>query len=64
MVREVEPVQMLKTYVAQFDTQKEAAGSLGVHASYLSALLNERQDIPDTLLTKIGLRRIVVKETK
>lgn len=62
MLKEVNAVETLKAFVGQFETQQEAAGSLGVHASYLSELLNQRRDIPDKLLGKIGLRRTVVKD--
>lgn len=51
----------LKRHVAQFDTQKEAAASLHISASYLSDLLKGKRGPSDRVLRLLGLRRLVAR---
>jgi hypothetical protein len=61
MAKEVNGLAALKTYVEQFETQKLAAGSLGISQAYLSDLLQANRDLTPQILKKLGLRRAVVQ---
>ncbi len=52
---------MLRAFVATHPTQRQAAAALGISPTYLGDILNERRDVSDTVLSKLGLKRIVVK---
>ena len=60
----MDPLVELKAFVRQHPNQRMAAGALGISGAYLSDLLNARRAINDKLLAKLGLKRIVVKETR
>lgn len=53
----------LKRHVAQFDTQVEAAKSLGIRASYLSDLLKGKRGPSERMLAAVGLKRTITKLT-
>jgi plasmid maintenance system antidote protein VapI len=57
------PTWELRRFCDTFRTRADAAKALGISAPYLSDLCNGRRDVTDELLEKLGLRRIVVKET-
>lgn len=61
-MRETNPADALKAYCDRWQTQREAAARLGISPAYLSDLLNNRRDLTDGILAKIGLKRIVVRE--
>ncbi len=60
-MKPVDPVETLRAFVATHPTQRQAAAALGISATYLGDILNERRDVSDTVLAKLGLKRIVVK---
>ncbi len=62
-MKAIDPVAVLKSYREQFDTQTKAAAKLGISAVYMSDLLNRRRDVPEWLLTQLGLQRVVVRKT-
>lgn len=57
----VDPVAVLKQFVLTHPNQRAAAAALGISQAYLSDLLNARRDLSDTVLTKLNLKTIVVK---
>jgi transcriptional regulator with XRE-family HTH domain len=60
-VKHVDPLDSLKAFVAEYPSQLAAADALGISGAYLSDLLNGRRNINETMLKKLGLKRIVVK---
>ena len=60
-MKELDPRERLKAFVARFPTQKAAAQALGISNVYVSDLLNGRRDINNRMLAKLGLRRTVVE---
>ncbi len=61
LVKPVDPIETLRAFVANYPTQRQAAAALGISPVYLSDILNERRDFSNTVLEKLGLKRIVVK---
>lgn len=61
MVMEVDALVALKKYRERFETAGDAASSLSVSKQYLSDMLNGRRDPSERILSKLGLRRAVVK---
>jgi len=59
---EIDAYAVLLRFVGEHKRQADAAMALGVTASYLSDLVNKRRDISDSILSKLGLRRAVVKQ--
>ncbi len=59
-LKEVRAAQVLYDTVKSFPTQREAAAHLKITPAYLSDLLNNRRDISDSILAKLGLRRATV----
>ena len=55
------PETVLRAFVAKYDTQVDAAKALHLSQSYLTDLLRGRRAFSDTVLAKLGLKRIVVK---
>ena len=62
-MKPVEPLAALKSFVANYPTQKAAAGALGIGSSHLGSLLKGRRKIHDGILKKLGLKRIVVMDS-
>ena len=58
---DVDPLKALRAFVAKYPLQKEAAAALGISPNYLSDLLLGRRDFSKTILTALGLRRVVRK---
>jgi hypothetical protein len=63
-MREIEPIEALTAYCAQFKSRAEAARTLGIHRAFLHHMLNYGKSIPDSVLSQLGLKRIVVKGAK
>jgi antitoxin component HigA of HigAB toxin-antitoxin module len=57
----VDPVQVLRTFVAKYPSQRAAAAALQVSQAYLSDLLNGRRALSANILSQLGLKQIVVK---
>lgn len=51
----------LKRHVAQFETQYEAAESLGIQPSYLTDVLKGRRGPSERLLKALGLKRTITR---
>lgn len=60
MVRTIDPLARLEKFRAKFATQKEAARALGVSPQFLNDLVRRRRDCPDSILSKLGLVRVIV----
>ena len=57
----IDPLRVLRAFVAHHPNQRTAATALGISQAYLSDLLNARRHLSEKLLAKLGLRQIVVK---
>ena len=60
-MKPVDPLARLSTLAKAAGTRKALAAQLGMRAPYLSDIMNGRRDVPDSLLARIGLRRITVE---
>ena len=60
MVREIDPLVVLKKIVSQHGSQAAAAAALGVSPQFLGDLLHGRRDCSQKVLERMGLRRTVV----
>ncbi len=58
----VTPVAALKQFVAEHNTQAEAAEALGIKQAYLSDMLSLRRNISDNILAKLGLKKVFVRK--
>jgi predicted transcriptional regulator len=56
-------IDALKRHVSQYDTQQDAAKSLGIAPSYLSDLLKGKRGASDRLLKAMGLTRTITRVT-
>ena len=56
----VDPLMHLRRLVKLHGSQRAVARHLGVSASLLSDWLLERRPVPDSLLTKLRLKRVIV----
>ncbi len=63
-MKETNPYEALLAFRAKYRTQTAAAEALGVSVPYFNDMLHMRRDISDNMLAKLGLRRVVVKESK
>ncbi len=61
-MRVVNELEALQHYCGTFTTQREAAKALGISQAYLSDLVNGRRDITEGIASKLGIKRISVKE--
>lgn len=59
-MKTVDPITVLRRYVAPYRTYKEAASALDVHPSQLSDYLLGRRPLPQKLLDRLGLQRTIV----
>ena len=57
-MKSIDALGELKRYVARYPTHTEAAVALGISKQYLSDMLNDRRDLSDGILEKLGLRRV------
>ena len=62
VLKEIDPLTELRTFVGLYRFQKEAAAVLGISETYLSALLGGRATFSDYILEKLGLRETVVRK--
>jgi antitoxin component HigA of HigAB toxin-antitoxin module len=62
MLKEVDPVDALRSYADKRGSQKAAAHALGVSSSYLSEMLRRSRGIPTRVLDALGLREAVVQK--
>ncbi len=60
-MKQADPLDVLKRFVAAHPSQREAASALGIKPAYLSDLLNKRREFSDRMLGELGLKQIVVK---
>jgi predicted transcriptional regulator len=54
-------IDALKRHVGQYDTQQDAAQSLGIAPSYLSDLLKGKRGASERLLKAMGLTRTITR---
>lgn len=59
-----DPLEALHQAASKFPTQRKAAAYFGISQAYLSDMLNGRRNITDTMLTKLGLCRVVMPMQK
>jgi len=62
-VKHTNPADALYAFVKRYPRQLDAARALEISPAYLSDLVNGRRDITDGILAKLGLKRVVVKES-
>jgi DNA-binding transcriptional regulator YdaS (Cro superfamily) len=60
----IDPLTRLRALVQRHGSQRAVARSLGVSASLLSEWLLGRRPVPDSLLIKLRLRRVIVAVTR
>ena len=60
-MKQVDPLERLTEMAKNAGTKKALATKLGMRAPYLSDIMNARRDVPDSLLARIGLRRVIVE---
>lgn len=58
----ISPIARLERLVRDLGSQRAAAQSLGIGASYFNDLLRGRRDCSLEVLRKLGLRRVVVSQ--
>jgi len=63
-VKEINPIDALRAFVAQHGTQQAVAKILGVSEPFVTDMLRGRRNIPDRVLLAIGARRIVVRDAQ
>ena len=59
-MKPINPTAALNDFAERFVTNVDAAKELGITPQYLSDLRHGRRDVTNTILKKLGLRRIVV----
>ena len=59
MAKSIDPVTVLRAFVARYDTRQAAARDMGVSSVYLGDLLGGRRKFSDRILAKLKLRRVV-----
>ena len=60
-MKPINPTMALQDFAARYVTQVDAAKALGITPQYFSDLMHGRRDVTDSILKKLGLRRIVVE---
>lgn len=63
-MKNVNAAEALERHCQQYETLTEAAAALGISKQYLSDIRQNHRDITPRVLAKLGLRRVIVKETK
>lgn len=58
----LDPMTALKAHIAKFPSQAKAAESIGMSQQLLSQVIRGKIGFSDTLLDKLGLRRVVVSK--
>ena len=59
MKKHIEPVEVLRAFVAEHGTQTAAAQALGISEPYLSDMLKGNRAVAESTLTKLGLQKLV-----
>lgn len=62
MVQEANPLEVLRAHVEKFDTMTQAAEDIGVSLTFLSDVLREQSPISQKILSRLGLRRAVIRD--
>jgi len=57
----MDAIKELQKHVKKAGSQKEAAANLGISTQYLNDLLRGRREASETILEKLGLRRVIVR---
>lgn len=60
-MKEVDPLEALRAFVAKHPTQGSAAKALGVSEAFVSNMLRGMTPISQIVLSQLGLRRAVVR---
>ena len=60
MVKVVDAHVVLAAFVADYETQSQAAAALGVSGTFLSDLLAKKRDCSEKILDQLGLQRAVI----
>jgi hypothetical protein len=60
MAKAIDPLVALEKYCGGFPSYVEAAKSLGISKQFLHGLRREARPLPDHILEKLGLRRVVL----
>jgi hypothetical protein len=58
---DINPRSFLQIYVREFPSQAAAARAMGISRSYLNHILAGRKSFSESILDKIGLKRVLVK---
>lgn len=61
-MKEVDPARTLRAFVSRYPTKRAAAKALGISDPYLFDLLNGNRQYSEPILSRLGLRRVVVEE--
>ncbi len=61
---DIDALDRLRTFVAKYPTQREAADALGVSKQYLTQMLARVDPISDRILHQLGLRKTIIATTK
>ena len=59
-MKETDPIQRLRIFVAGYKTQRTAAKALGISEPYLCDLLKGRRTFSAPMLKRLGLRKAIV----
>jgi len=62
MVTESDPLEVLKKFKSQFDTDGDCASALAVKKQFLHQMLTQQRPISPRVLAKLGLRKAVVQK--
>lgn len=62
-MKELNAHEALEAFVGQFETAAAASRALNISQPYLNDLLRGRRDVGPKVLAKLGLKRVVVKDT-
>lgn len=57
-MRSVTPIKLLRQFVRQYRSQREAAEALGVSQNYLSQVLTGTRAMPQLFLDRLEIRRV------
>ena len=55
-------LERLKKFIEECGGQKAAAQKLGVSPQFVGAMFHGHKPVPDAMLEKLGLRRVVVQK--
>lgn len=61
-ITEANALEVLRAHVEKFDTMTAAAEDIGVSLTFLSDVLREQSPISQKILSRLGLRRAVIRD--